>query len=167
MTRPRVFDAGARAGIALGLAIPLAACAAPAVPTPPSTEPSSTVAWVDDEPTNPPARPPIDDLGLALAQERGVAALSLFLRPDAPSDEWLTALTPYLTPDAYDAFTAGKPANLARVDIYADQATVAEHATAVTAIVIVPTSGGTWHVSMTRSGIDDPWFVGRFQPPYS
>lgn len=166
MTLPRSRIALAAACAVLVAAL-LASCAqeAPIATSPPSTM-QPTTSWVDDEPTTMPARPTSDQGGLDAARQRGVEALTLFLRPDVPSSAWLNELTPYLTVDAYDDFKNGRPTNLPDVEIYGDQAVIADAATAYTAIVIVPTSGGTWHVSMTRTDPNAAWFVGRFQPPY-
>lgn len=144
----------------------LAGCSSSEPPeTTPPVAPAPTPTGVNPEPTTWPTRPTSEPEQLELARDRAVDALTLFLRPDTSQDEWLTALTPYLEEGAYAAYATVQPNRIPDHVVQPDGATVLEGATTYTAIVAVPTSGGTWNVSLTRTGPEATWFITRFEQP--
>ncbi|MDO5051921.1 MAG: hypothetical protein Q4E05_03400 [Pseudoclavibacter sp.] len=156
---------------AAGALVPLlAACShgAPAAETASAPPPTSSPAWtlpLDDEPEHTPAVPVSDPASVAAAQQRAVEAFTLYLRPEVDQRTWLRDLTPYLTPDAYEAYATVDPRRIEAAEIHADQAALLGRPTLYAVVIAVPTSKGSWSVSLSRTGEHDPWYVARFAPP--
>lgn len=138
-----------------------------ASPTASTPAPTGTAypGFIDDEPTTTPTLPTSEAEALEDARVRGADALALYLRPAVDAETWLVELTPYLATEAYELAAATDPATLPAVEVFTDRAAIVEGATSVTAIVLVPTSAGDWHVSMRRDAAGGPWLVSAFLPP--
>lgn len=156
--------------VAITLLLSGCAPAAQETPSPPSTssttptEDTGLFAPGDDEPTKEPTPPAADEADLETARQRAIDAFTLYLRSDVDRETWLRDLTPYFTPDAYEAYKTVDPKRIPVSRIHADRATITS-SSLYSAIIAIPTDGGTWHVTLNRSDPSLPWQVTRFAPP--
>lgn len=106
---------------------------------------------------------PIDPEAARQATERGAAFMRAYGRTDLPQDQWWTGVSGYFSPEARRAYAAADVTNIPPLRVAANTAELAEASTPYRAQVEVPTSAGTYLISLVRSDAD--WLVERATPP--
>lgn len=97
------------------------------------------------------------------ASERATAFMRAYGRTDLPQDRWWRGVSGYFSPQARRAYAAADVTNISPLRIQANAAKLVEGSTPYRAQVAVPTSAGTYLISLVRSDAD--WLVERATPP--
>lgn len=83
-----------------------------------------------------------------------------FCQPDATKNTWQRSLTPYLTPDAWQLYSAVRPANVPCADVHDDAAPVGDQQTSTDrAYQFTASTGGPVTVTLHRDTKQDPWLA--------
>lgn len=84
----------------------------------------------------------------------------LFCQPDAMKNTWQRSLTPYLTPDAWQLYSAVRPANVPCAGVHDDGAPVGDQQTSTDrAYQFTASTGGPVTVTLHRDTAQDPWLA--------
>jgi hypothetical protein len=83
-----------------------------------------------------------------------------FCQPDATKNTWQRSLTPYLTPDAWQLYSAVKPANVPCAGVHDDGQPVGDQQTSTDrAYQFTASTGGPVTVTLHRDTKQDPWLA--------
>lgn len=83
-----------------------------------------------------------------------------FCQPDATKNTWQRSLTPYLTTDAWQLYSAVRPANVPCAGVHDDAAAVGDQQTSTDrAYQFTASTGGPVTVTLHRDTKDDPWLA--------
>lgn len=118
---------------------------------------------IDDGEFDANATTPITDEAASQASERATAFMRAYGRTDLPQDQWWTGVSGYFSPQARTAYVAADVTNISPLSIEPNAAKLEQSSTAYRAQVAVPTSAGTYLISLVRSDTD--WLVERATPP--
>lgn len=84
----------------------------------------------------------------------------LFCQPDAAKSTWQRSLTPHLTPDAWQLYSAVKPANVPCAGVRDDGQPVGDQQTSTDrAYQFTAATGGPVTVTLHRDTAQDPWLA--------
>ena len=98
------------------------------------------------------AAPTSEDVAHAVAER--------FCEPDATKNNWQRSLTPYLTPDAWQLYSAVRPANVPCADVHDDGKPVGDQQTSTDrAYQFTASTGGPVTVTLHRDTKQDPWLA--------
>lgn len=113
---------------------------------------------------NPTAGPPVWDAAAAAdAQERAVAFMRAFARPDLPAEEWYRGIAGLMTDNGAQLFAYVDPVNVPASEV-TGQAQVLENVSPSLAEVHVETDAGLYLVTLSRVSAGDPWLVEYADP---
>lgn len=118
---------------------------------------------VDDGEFDANATMPITDEAASQASERATAFMRAYGRTDLPQDQWWRGVSGYFSPQARTAYAAADVTNISPLSIEPNAAKLEQSSNAYRAQVAVPTSAGTYLISLVRSDTD--WLVERATPP--
>jgi hypothetical protein len=83
-----------------------------------------------------------------------------FCQPEATKNTWQRSLTPYLTPDAWELYSAVRPANVPCADVHDDGKLVGDQQTSTDrAYQFTASTGGPVTVTLHRDTKQDPWLA--------
>ncbi|KQO64257.1 hypothetical protein ASF23_16985 [Curtobacterium sp. Leaf261] len=83
-----------------------------------------------------------------------------FCQPDKAKNAWQRSLTPYLTPDAWQLYSAVQPANVPCADVHDDGKPVGDQQTSTDrAYQFTASTGGPVTVTLHRDTKQDPWLA--------
>ena len=83
-----------------------------------------------------------------------------FCQPTATKNVWQRSLTPYLTPEAWQLYSAVRPGNVPCAGIRADGAPVGDQQTSTDrAYQFTASTGGPVTVTLHRDSKEDPWLA--------
>lgn len=83
-----------------------------------------------------------------------------FCQPEATKNTWQRSLTPYLTPDAWQLYSAVRPANVPCADVHDDGKPVGDQQTSTDrAYQFTASTGGPVTVTLHRDTKQDPWLA--------
>lgn len=83
-----------------------------------------------------------------------------FCQPDAAKNAWQRSLTPYLTADAWQLYSAVRPANVPCAGVHDDGAPVGDQQTPTDrAYQFTASTGGPVTVTLHRDTEQDPWLA--------
>jgi hypothetical protein len=103
----------------------------------------------------------------AAADSEAVAhtVADLFCQPDATKSSWQRSLTPHLTPDAWQLYSAVKPANVPCAGVHDDGQPVGDQQTSTDrAYQFTAATGGPVTVTLHRDTPADPWLASYINP---
>lgn len=113
------------------------------------TDPAQTASPI---PTSTPAAASSEDVAHTVADR--------FCQPGEVKNTWQRSLTPYLTPDAWQLYSAVQPANVPCAGVYDDGAPVGDQQTATDrAYQFTAATGGPVTVTLHRDTAADPWLA--------
>lgn len=118
---------------------------------------------VDDAEFDADATTPISEQAASQASERATAFMRAYGRTDLPQEQWWTGVSGYFSPAARTAYAAADVTNISPLSIEPNAAKLEDSSTAYRAQVAVPTTAGTYLISLVRSDAD--WLVERATPP--
>ena len=118
---------------------------------------------IDDGEFDADATTPITDEAASQASERAAAFVRAYGRTDLPQEQWWTGVSGYFSPQARTAYAAADVTNISPLRVEPNAAKLEQSSTAYRAQVAVPTSAGTYLISLVRSDTD--WLVERATPP--
>lgn len=147
-------------------------------PTPPPSAAAQTAAGQPPAPTTTGPSPealdgpaPVgipsatwDTPAQAAAITRAEGFMRAFTRTDLPAPRWWAGVTGFLTPQAASDFQGTDPAQVTASHLTGPGAILTQTA-GVVAVVDLPTGAGTYQVTMTRAGADQPWLVSLVTAP--
>ncbi|MDF2442024.1 MAG: hypothetical protein JWR01_227 [Subtercola sp.] len=109
---------------------------------------------------------PVPDASDA-SRESAIAAattvMAVFAEPSLGGQEWMTKMTPLLSPSGYDAYLGTDPAQIPAHHV-TGPGTVLPGATDVALIVQVPTDAGLYTVSLSRPDTAGAWLADQIRP---
>jgi hypothetical protein len=83
-----------------------------------------------------------------------------FCQPDQAKNAWQRSLTPYLTPDAWQLYSAVRPANVPCAGVHDDGKPVGDQQTSTDrAYQFTASTGGPVTVTLHRDTKQDPWLA--------
>lgn len=144
---------------------PPSAAAPPAAGQPPATATTGPSPEALDGPA--PASIPSatwDAPAQGAAITRAEGFMRAFTRTDLPAAQWWAGVTGFLTPQAASDFQGTDPAQISAGHLTGPGAILTQTA-GVVAVVDLPTGAGTYQVTMTRTGADQPWLVSLVTAP--
>ena len=89
--------------------------------------------------------------------------MTAFARPTLAEAQWWTELLPLLSQTGAYAYEGTLPGSIP-VTAVTGAGRVVTGATDVMTLVEVPTDGGTYIVTLTRSDVTQPWLAERIRP---
>ncbi|MBX3196234.1 MAG: hypothetical protein KF727_14185 [Microbacteriaceae bacterium] len=159
MTRTTVAVAVAVVAAFVAVVAALVGCA-PVDEMPASPVPTVLVEHDDGEVVTPEVASGATQREAIVAAEK---AMRTFAQPDLSPADWYEAMLPLLSESAGVAYRTMDPTAIP-VRRVLEGAYVLEGSTEVALIVRVPTDVGAYNVSLTRSGVDQPWLAERIRP---
>lgn len=144
---------------------------APSTSTAPAAEGDQTTSSTEEPleeltggEQNPTAGPPVwDEDAAADAQERAVAFMRAFARPDLPAEEWFQGISGLMTDNGAQLFAHVDPVNVPASEV-TGQGQVLENVSPSLAEVHVETDAGVYLVTLSRVSDGDPWLVEYADP---
>lgn len=83
-----------------------------------------------------------------------------FCQPEQAKNAWQRSLTPYLTPDAWQLYSAVRPANVPCADVHDDGKPVGDQQTSTDrAYQFTASTGGPVTVTLHRDTKQNPWLA--------
>jgi hypothetical protein len=103
---------------------------------------------------------PIPTRSAATSKEIAHAVADRFCQPDKTKNAWQRALTPYLTPEAWQLYSAVRPGNVPCAGVYDDGQPVGDQQTSTDqAFQFTASTGGPVTVTLHRDTKTDPWLA--------
>lgn len=113
---------------------------------------------------NPTDGPPVwDEAAAADAQQRALAFMRAFARPDLPAEEWFEGIAGLMTEGGAQLFAYVDPINVPASEV-TGEAQVLENVSPSLAEVHVDTDAGVYLVTLSRVSAGDPWLVDYADP---
>ena len=94
------------------------------------------------------------------SSEVAFTVADLFCQPEAAKNAWQRSLTPYLTADAWQLYSAVRPGNVPCAGVHDDGQPVGDQQTSTDqAVQFTASMGGPVTVTLHRDTTQDPWLA--------